>query len=264
VNCGAIPETLMESELFGHVKGAFTGAEKAKDGLFVGANGGTLFLDEIGELPLPMQVKLLHAIEEKMVRPLGGNHARKTDVRIIAATNRNLEQMVQAGTFRMDLYYRLNVFEINLPPLRQQMAVFPTAVEFVLARYRANHQMQNLRIDPEAEALMRAYSWPGNLRELENVLERAVLLCEDNVITRWDLPASVAGSGATVPATIETTTVDAGGSLRDQVASFERKLILQAIQAAGGDRRIAARNLGLGLSTLYRKLEETSPTSNED
>ena len=254
VNCGAIPETLVESELFGHVKGAFTGAEKAKDGLFVGANGGTLFLDEIGELPLPMQVKLLHAIEEKMVRPLGGNASRKTDVRIIAATNRNLEQMVSEGSFRMDLYYRLNIFEVTLPPLRQQMSVFPTAVEFILARYRANHQMESLRIDPEAEALMRAYQWPGNLRELENVLERAVLLCEDNLITKWDLPASITGASASLPVVADTGSVDPNASLKDQVTAFERKLILGAIQAAGGDRRVAARNLGLGLSTLYRKL----------
>ncbi|WP_448192925.1 sigma-54-dependent transcriptional regulator [Azospirillum sp. sgz301742] len=260
VNCGAIPETLVESELFGHVKGAFTGADKVKDGLFVGASGGTLFLDEIGELPLSMQVKLLHAIEEKVVRPLGGSHSRKTDVRIIAATNRNLEQMVSAGTFRMDLYYRLNIFEVAMPPLRQQMSVFAAAVEFILARYRANHQMDSLRIDPEAEALMRAYQWPGNLRELENVLERAVLLCEDNTITKWDLPPSVSGASAGMPAMTEAAVpIDPDGSLKDQVASYERKLILSAIQAAGGDRRIAARNLGLGLSTLYRKLEEGAP-----
>ena len=264
VNCGAIPETLVESELFGHVKGAFTGAEKAKDGLFVGASGGTLFLDEIGELPLSMQVKLLHAIEEKTVRPLGGNASRKIDVRIIAATNRNLEKMVSEGSFRMDLYYRLNIFEVGLPPLRQQMSVFPTAVEFILSRYWANHQMESLRIDPEAEALMRAYSWPGNLRELENVLERAVLLCEDNVITKWDLPASITGANSGIPTAVDNSPTDPSGGLKDQVAAFERKLILNAIQAAGSDRRVAARNLGLGLSTLYRKLEETSPTSIEE
>ncbi len=264
VNCGAIPETLVESELFGHVKGAFTGADKAKDGLFVGANGGTLFLDEIGELPLPMQVKLLHAIEEKTVRPLGSSRSREVDVRIIAATNRNLEDMVQKGTFRMDLYYRLNIFEIHLPPLRQQRSAMPAAIDFILQRYRQNYQLKDIQLDNDAESLLLNYNWPGNLRELENVLERAILLCENNRITRWDLPPNVIGDGGASAAPPSIAEAGGGdgwassfvGGFREQVAAFERALITNAISAADGDRRAAAQRLGIGLSTLYRKLED--------
>ncbi|MEO5374002.1 MAG: sigma-54 dependent transcriptional regulator [Alphaproteobacteria bacterium] len=258
VNCGAIPDTLVESELFGHVKGAFTGADKANDGLFVSANGGTLFLDEIGELPLNIQVKLLHAIEEKVVRPVGANRGREVDVRIIAATNRNLETMVQEGTFRTDLFYRLNVFQITIPALREQKEVIPSAVDFILNRFRTLHK-RKVQVADDAMDAMQAYSWPGNLRELENVLERALLLCDNGIISPAELPPSIVGH-ASAPA---ATTFDiAGGSavgFRERVAAFERQLILQAIEEAGGDRRVAARNLGVGLSTLYRKLEELAP-----
>jgi len=256
VNCGAMPEQLVESELFGHVKGAFTGADKAKEGLFVAAEGGTLFLDEVGELPPAMQVKLLHAIEEKEVRPVGANRGRSVDVRIVAATNRNLEEMVRDGSFRMDLYYRLNIFQIDMPPLRSHGAALEDAVEFILDRYRRNHNTRDLRLSPEALALMRNYAWPGNLRELENVLERAVILCQDNVITPRDLPTSVAAreSGQRASGFVE----HGGSTLRERMAAFERHIILQAVEEAAGDRRAAARNLGVGLSTLYRKMEETS------
>jgi len=266
VNCGAIPEQLIESELFGHVKGAFTGADKNKEGLFLAATGGTLFLDEIGELPLAMQVKFLHAIEEKRVRPVGATRDHPIDVRIIVCTNRHLEKMVDDGTFRKDLYYRLNIFQIGLPPLRAQKEVLDSAIELFLARHKHFYKFKDIQIDEEARRLMLAYDWPGNLRELKNVLERALLLSENGRITRRDLPpaltamdnlthavAPVASAG---PA--EAPSWKEGGTLKERVAAFERQLILKAIEEAGGDRRQAAATLGVGLSTLYRKLEELS------
>ncbi|MCR6631098.1 MAG: sigma-54 dependent transcriptional regulator [Magnetospirillum sp.] len=262
VNCGAIPESLVESELFGHVKGAFTGADKAKDGLFVGAHGGTLFLDEIGELPLAMQVKLLHVIEEKVVRPLGASRERPIDVRIIAATNRNLEQMVQDGTFRMDLFYRVNIFQVSMPSLREQREAIPSAIDFVLKKLHPAGSTP-VRVMPEVMAALQSYPWPGNLRELENVLERASLLCEGGTIELRDLPPSIAGHAAEAQVSMPVEYVP-GRSFRDQVAAFERQLILHAIGDADGDRRVAARNLGVGLSTLYRKLEEFNEPSQED
>ncbi|MFN3076807.1 MAG: sigma-54-dependent transcriptional regulator [Alphaproteobacteria bacterium] len=254
VNCGAIPENLMESELFGHIKGAFTGADKANEGLFVSANGGTLFLDEIGELPLNMQVKLLHAIDEKIVRPVGASRGREVDVRIIAATNRNLETMIREGTFRMDLYYRLNVFQIAIPPLREQKDVIPSAIDFILNRFRFSHG-RRAQVSDEAMEAMRNYTWPGNLRELENALERALLLCEGGIITTAELQPSIAGHGQK-PAARNVEPLPGSGDFRERVAAYERQLILQAIEEADGDRRLAARKLGVGLSTLYRKLEE--------
>ncbi|MBX9635633.1 MAG: sigma 54-interacting transcriptional regulator, partial [Magnetospirillum sp.] len=253
----------VERELFGHVKGAFTGADKAKDGLFVGAHGGTLFLDEIGELPLNMQVKLLHAIEDKVVRPLGSTRDRPIDVRIVAATNRNLEQMVQDGTFRMDLFYRLNIFQVQMPSLREQREALPSVIEFMLRRFFQTVG-KDVRIAPDAMAAMQAYSWPGNLRELENVLERAILMADGDTLQARDLPAVLAGHFS-AETSVQNSTSNSmtmeyvpGRNFRDQVAAFERQLILQAIEEAGGDRRAAARSLGVGLSTLYRKLEELS------
>lgn len=257
VNCGAIPEQLVESELFGHVKGAFTGADKAKDGVFVSAHEGTLFLDEIGELPLVMQVKLLHAIEEKVVRPLGSARDRTIDVRIIAATNRNLERMIHEGTFRTDLYYRMNIFPLHLPALREQRDVLPAAIEFVLKRLPRAGQ-KTVTIAPDAMAAMTGYSWPGNMRELENVLERATLLCAGGTITVADLPPAIAPHSRQMAPEVAPVSVIEGSNFRERVAAFERHLILQAISDAGGDRRAAAHTLGLGLSTLYRKLEELS------
>ncbi|MBF0127357.1 MAG: sigma-54-dependent Fis family transcriptional regulator, partial [Magnetococcales bacterium] len=194
VNCGSIPENLMESEFFGHVKGAFTGADKAKKGLFLEADKGTLFLDEIGELPLSLQVKLLHILEEKQIRPVGSEKFRPVDVRIIAATNRDLKEMTTAGTFREDLYFRLNVFNIHVPPLRQRMEDIPALVVYFLENSkRAGPGGHHCRMDPDAEAALLSYHWPGNIRELENVIERALILAEDGVITQHDLPSMVVG-----------------------------------------------------------------------
>ncbi len=252
VNCGAIPNDLLESEFFGHLKGAFTGAERAKKGLMLEADGGTLLLDEIAELPLLLQVKLLHAIEDKAIRPVGGERSRKVNVRILAATNQNLDQLVRDGRFREDLFYRLNVLQIHIPPLRER----PDDIKALIAHFLAVAPERlgldgRFSIEPEAEDLLLEYGWPGNVREVQNVIDRALILADDQTITVSDLPHQVTrpdpGGAAMAPG---------AGSLREQSRQFEVRVIESAIEAAGGDRRQAARKLGIGLSTLYRKLEE--------
>ncbi|CAD5372292.1 Regulatory protein AtoC [Rubrivivax sp. A210] len=254
VNCGAIPENLIESELFGHTKGAFTSADRARKGLFLQADHGTIFLDEIGELPIGMQTKLLHVLEAKEVRPLGSEQSRKIDVRIVAATNRDLTAMVAQGRFREDLFFRLSVFQIAMPPLRERRADIPALLRHIIAqRVVPPGSQQTLSIDPEAEDLLANFAWPGNVRQLENVLHRAAILADGGCIRVADLPPEVspsAGGMAALP-------VEGGeGSLRDRVRRFEVSLIRRAIEEAGGDRRLAAQRLGIGLSSLYRKLEE--------
>jgi two-component system response regulator AtoC len=253
INCAAIPENLVESELFGYVKGAFTGADKSQDGLFSAASGGTLFLDEISSLRLHLQAKLLHAIEEKSVRPLGAMRGRSVDVRIIVATNRDLDAMVKEGAFREDLLFRLKVFQIDLPTLREQREALPSAIDFFLAKHAGHHPDTRITIAPEVWDRFFAYDWPGNLRELENAIERAVVLCEEGVLTLADLPPALQFSSGARPAT-------AHGTLKERLRAFERLTILQAIEAVGGDRGRAAQELGIGLSTLYRKLEEKPPS----
>ncbi|MCG7904460.1 MAG: sigma-54 dependent transcriptional regulator [Candidatus Thiodiazotropha lotti] len=254
VNCGAIPKELLESELFGHIKGAFTGADRNKKGLFREADGGTLFLDEIGELPLALQVKLLHVIEEKVVRPLGAEQSRRVDVRIIAATNRNIAEMMQGGEFREDLYYRLNVLHITLPPLRSRQEDISLYIEYFLNSEIARLGLEGrYSIDPEVEEQLLNYEWPGNLRELQNVIARMLVLADEYTINMGDLPSHVTryehnGGKYELSKTF--------GSLRDQVRQFEIGVIKKAIDAAENDRALAARSLDIGLSTLYRKLEE--------
>ncbi|MBL0122594.1 MAG: sigma-54-dependent Fis family transcriptional regulator [Betaproteobacteria bacterium] len=271
VNCGAIPETMLESEFFGHMKGAFTGADRARKGLFVEADGGTLFLDEIGELTLHMQTKLLHVIEEKEVRALGGEQSRRVDVRIIAATNRDLQQMVANGKFREDLYFRLGMFHIHVPPLRERQEDLRGLILHVLSDVGNERETpRSQRIDAAAEELLLAYRWPGNVREIENVLNRAHLMADGDCITLADIPPQItralAESQATaspvnqVSANLDNEVV-LDGNLRDNLRRFEAQVISLAIAAAGGDRRQAANKLGIGLSSLYRKLEEFSPTS---
>jgi two-component system response regulator AtoC len=259
VNCGAIPEALLESEFFGHVKGAFTGADRARKGLFVEAERGTLFLDEIGELPLVLQVKLLHALETKEVRAVGSEQVRKVNARIVAATNRNLREQVAQGKFREDLFFRLSVFQIDAVPLRERQEDVPGLIDFMLARGAKRFGIGHpVGIEPEAREFLHAYPWPGNVREMENVLGRAAILAEDGRIGVADLP----GHLTTIPGTIGVNGSEPGGRrLRDQIRRFERGLILRAIEDAGGDRRVAARELGIGLSSLYRKLEELDRTS---
>ncbi|WP_207063262.1 sigma-54 dependent transcriptional regulator [Motiliproteus sp. SC1-56] len=254
VNCGAIPENLLESEFFGHTKGAFTGATKTKKGLFQEADGGTLFLDEIGELPLSLQVKLLHVLEQNEVRPVGSEKMVPVDVRLVAATNRDLDKMVESGEFREDLFFRLNIFNIELPPLRERKEDISALLDFFLQREAKKLGMGNeLGIDPDARELLCAYNWPGNIRELENVIARALILVDDNEIQVTDLPQQllkpVRGQGSSA---VNDET------LREQVRQFEIEVIKKTIDEQGGDRRKAAKALGLGLSSLYRKLEESA------
>lgn len=254
VNCGAIPENLIESELFGHTKGAFTSADKPRRGLFMQADRGTIFLDEIGELPLALQTKLLHVLEAKEVRPLGSEQSRKVDVRIVAATNRDLPGMVQQGRFREDLFFRLSVFQIGMPPLRDRRVDIPALVQHLLAQRVAPAGGEALAIDPEAMDMLTAFNWPGNVRQLENVLHRAAILADGGCIRAGDLPPEVS---RTLPASGGAAPAEGGEMpLRERVRRFEVSLILRAIEECGGDRRAAAAKLGIGLSSLYRKLEE--------
>jgi two-component system, NtrC family, response regulator AtoC len=252
VNCSAIPEQLLESEFFGHTKGAFTGADRSRRGLFLEADRGTLVLDEIGELPLPMQTKLLTAIEEKTVRAVGSDQPRRVETRVIAATNRNLAELVKQGRFREDLYFRLAMFNIELPPLRERRADLPELIRFTLAAMRRNGDRRAIELDPAAEELLIGYDWPGNIRELENVLNRACILADGERIALGDLPAEITRVAS---ASCQAATPGAR-TLREQLRAIEASLIARALEDANHDRRLAAQRLGIGLSSLYRKLEE--------
>jgi DNA-binding NtrC family response regulator len=260
VNCGAIPENLLESEFFGHTKGAFTGADRARKGLFAMADRGTLFLDEIGELPLNMQTKLLHVIEDKEVRPLGGEQVRRVDARIITATNRDLLAMVKEGRFREDLYFRLSMFHIHMPPLRERRNDLPQLIRHMLNGVNGMTGERRLDLEPEAEEVLLSYPWPGNVRQLENVINRANILADGGSIGVMDLPPEITRQPNVVSTIGTQLAID--GNLRDQLRQIEADLINRAIEAAGGDRRVAAQKLGIGLSSLYRKLEEFSNARN--
>jgi two-component system response regulator AtoC len=253
VNCGAIPENLLETEFFGHLKGAFTGADRAKKGLFREADGGTLLLDEVADLPLALQVKLLHAIEEKQIRPVGGEQSRRVDVRIVAATNQSLSERVERGDFREDLFYRLNVLHIHLPPLRERREDIPPLIELFLASEPKRLAIEGTyTIAEEAMAAMVSYSWPGNIRELQNIVDHALILSESDRLEISDLPQQLTAAGPG----IDAVSVSVDGTLREQARVFEVRAIERAIERSGGDRRAAAERLGIGLSTLYRKLGE--------
>ena len=256
VNCGAIPENLVESEFFGHTKGAFTGADKVRKGLFLEADGGTIFLDEIGELPLSLQVKLLHVIEQREVRAVGSEQARKVDVRIVAATNRNLSEMVAQGKFREDLFFRLTVFHIHVPPLRERREDLPALVKFLIQRNtrRMGSGGQQVSLDPGVEEALVTYDWPGNVRELENVVDRALIMADGGRITLVDLPPSITKTNTQSSHVVHD--LQLSGTLREQVRKFEAALIYKTIEECDGDRRAAAQKLNIGLSSLYRKLEE--------
>lgn len=245
VNCGAIPETLLEGELFGHVKGAFTGADATHDGLFQAAGGGTLLLDEIGEMPLSLQVKLLRVLQERSVKPVGGTRELPVDVRVVAATNRNLEDDVRTGRFREDLYYRLNVVSIRVPSLAERREDIPVLADQLLSRLATEAAIVRPRLSDEALMFFMSYAFPGNVRELENMLERAVVLDQDGVIDLADLRPP-AQSGAQ-PA------IHAEGNLDEQISELERLRILDALSATGGNRTEAARRLGITFRSLrYR------------
>ena len=261
VNCSAIPEQLLESEFFGHTKGAFTGADRPRKGLFAEADGGTLFLDEIGELPMPMQTKLLHAIEGKQVRPIGSEQAKFVDTRIIAATNRDLPAMIKQGAFREDLYFRLSMFQIAIPPLRERQADIRALAQYLMKGARNGSHSRDIEIDPEAETYLLAYSWPGNVRELDNVIKRARILAENDCISVADLPAALVSS--VDRRLVRQQAIDGAGSLREQLSHLEADIITRAIGEADGDRRTAAQKLGFSLSSLYRKLGDAVRVEDE-
>jgi DNA-binding NtrC family response regulator len=249
INCAAIPEPLLESDLFGHKRGSFTDAKADKTGLFVEAAGGSIFLDEIGELPLPLQPKLLRVLQEREVRPVGATRAEKVDVRVISATNRDLDRRLRDGSFREDLFYRLNVIHVHLPPLRDRIDdVLPLAEHFLArAADRAGKPLNGFR--EAAKKLLLGYTWPGNVRELENVVERAVALAEGDIVTAEDLPPAMRDRKNQD----RITTALAQGLTLDQL---EREYIQRVLEAEGGNKTRAAQKLGLDRKTLYRKLEE--------
>jgi DNA-binding NtrC family response regulator len=255
VDCGSLVPTLIESELFGYVKGAFTGAHHAKDGLLAIAEGGTVFLDEVGELPIDLQAKLLRAIQEKEIRPVGSTKHIPINVRILAATNRDLEEGVAQGTFRRDLYFRLNVLSVRIPSLRERRQDIPTLAAHFLERQTRTSDEERTLSDDALKAML-AYDWPGNVRELENCLERACAFTTGPVIHLGDLPREISQLEGTRPAG------NGNGSSRIvPMSELERQTILNAIAQLNGDKLQAARLLGIGKTTLYRKLKEYSSRS---
>lgn len=285
VNCGAIPSELMESEFFGHKKGSFTGAHADKDGLFQAAHGGTLFLDEVAELPIHMQVKLLRVIQEKSVRPIGAHTEVPVDVRILSATHKNLARLVELGSFRQDLFYRINVIELRVPPLRARRGDIPTLAGRVLERLARDNGISPAKLTPDALRGLLSYEFPGNVRELENVLERAVALCENNTISVDDLrlnqpsmeslhgvaatgpfetwsesaPMSATSAAPLPPASLPPVSgiePNGYGDLAAAVAETERAAIMKALEATRWNRTAAARQLGLTLRQLRYRLEK--------
>jgi nitrogen regulation protein NR(I) len=280
INCAAIPKTLMESELFGYEKGAFTGATSSKPGRFELADGGTLFLDEIGEIPVEMQVKLLRAIQESEFERVGGLKTIKVDVRLITATNRDLEAEIKHGNFREDLFYRLNVVPLSIPPLRKRRGDIPLLVRHVIRKFNERLKKNVSGISDDALAALEGHAWPGNIRELENVLERTILFCKGDVIQREDLPAEIASSAPAAPAParaserpgededeVEDASVDAipgelsaDTSLKDivraETSRVERELIAKALDETGGNVTQAAKLLKISRKSLQMKMKE--------
>ncbi|MEE9465968.1 MAG: sigma-54 dependent transcriptional regulator [Candidatus Neomarinimicrobiota bacterium] len=246
INCGAIPETLFESELFGYAKGAFTGANRDKEGLFEAANGGTLFLDEIGDLGPAVQVNLLRAIEERQIRRIGDNHMRKIDVRIIAATNKDLAAHSKENLFRADLFYRLHVIPIYLPPLRLRQGDIPLLVEHFLTKYCQENDKQVTGFSAKSMDYLMTYHWPGNVRELENVLQRMVALVDKRVISHLDLPQRIKGAEMKLPVDDQTPMT---------LQELERQHLVKVLRLTKGNRSKAARLLGIQRKTLYGKLQ---------
>ncbi|MFP4381265.1 MAG: sigma-54 interaction domain-containing protein [Candidatus Sumerlaeia bacterium] len=246
LNCGALPDNLLESELFGYKKGAFTGAEKDKPGRFALAGKGTLFLDEIGEVSPAMQVRLLRVLQENVYEPLGSIRSEKTQARIIAATNRDLENMVQQGTFRQDLYYRINIVRMQLPPLRRRKEDIPLLARHFIERFNRlqNRKVQDL--SPDAMSLLMAHDWPGNVRELENVIERAFVVCREGLIEIKHLPESMRGP---------EIAREGGANIESVRRIAERQSILNALERNDFNRQAAARDLGIHKATLYRKIK---------
>jgi DNA-binding NtrC family response regulator len=250
VNCGALPESLIESELFGHRKGSFTGADETRVGLFEVADGGTLFLDEIGELPKPLQAKLLRVLESGEIRRVGENHAIKVDVRIVCATHRNLEEMVAEEEFREDLVFRINTFEIRLPPLREHTEDIPQLARHLLARFRSSAAASEEPFSPESMKLLQSHVWPGNVRELANVIEHATILADTPRIEAEHLPANFTAR--------RLRTHKQGGDSPHSLRDIELLAIHEALDRHGGNKRAASEELGISLKTLYNKLNQAS------
>ena len=267
VNCGAIPSELMESEFFGHKKGSFTGAQNDKEGLFQTANGGTLFLDEVADLPMHMQVKLLRVIQEKAVRPIGGRAEVPVDVRILSATHKDLARLVEAGHFRQDLFYRINVIELRVPPLRERREDVPRLTARILSRLAEDSGNPAPRLQPPALKALLDYPFPGNVRELENILERAVALCENGSIEVADLMLNVraAGAGGSLEGEEDDGDDDSGNGngaasgtvgLDDYISNLEREKIMQALQETRYNKTAAAKRLGITFRALRYKLKK--------
>ncbi|RMG97988.1 MAG: sigma-54-dependent Fis family transcriptional regulator [Deltaproteobacteria bacterium] len=260
VNCAALPESILESELFGHEKGAFTGAVRSRDGRFVEADGGTLFLDEIADISPAVQVKLLRALQEGEIEPVGGK-TRRVDFRLICATNRDLADEVRSGRFREDLYYRINVIPLHIPPLRDRREDIPLLAEHFVRRYAERHGKRVKGLEPMAIDALVAYGWPGNVRELENAMERAVVLGKGDTIGVADLPPEVT-AGSDGGRRLVTFAVGT------PLAEVERRMIVETLNFTGGDKRLAADLLGIATRTIYRKLEaveaQTPPPPSDD
>jgi DNA-binding NtrC family response regulator len=249
VSCGALPETLLESELFGHVKGAFTGAVNNKEGKFLAANNGTIFLDEVANASPALQVKLLRVLEERQFEPVGSNKTITIDTRIILASNRNLAEEVKQGRFREDLYYRINVVTINLPPLRERLGDVPLLARHFLRIYTIKHNKEKLSISTEAMEYLERYAWPGNVRELENVIERAVVLSQDRFIGIEDLPEAIKQDKNQQQKTFLSV------SLKQARAEPEKRLIKQILEANNWNRQETAKSLQINRTTLYKKMK---------
>jgi transcriptional regulator with GAF, ATPase, and Fis domain len=278
INCGAIPRELLESELFGHEKGAFTHAIRSRPGRFELADGGTIFLDEIGEMDLSLQVKILRALQEKEIERVGGTATKKVDVRVVAATNRDLETEVAAGRFREDLFYRLNVIPMQLPPLRERGEDILVLAEYFLRSFCFEKDRPNMQVGPQAKAMLVSYSWPGNVRELENFMERLSILCEGQKVEPSDLPEKIQrAAGVPDPERVQQIITIEGGSagasagfvwpvlqdmrdkghgLKEFLDEIEERLLTEALKEAGGVKNQAAELLGIKRTTLIEKLKK--------
>ena len=262
VNCGAIPPDLLESEMFGHERGSFTGAVGARMGMFQLSSGGTIFLDEIGEMSPPLQVKLLRVLQEREIRPVGADRSVKVDVRVVAATNRDLAAEVEKGRFREDLYYRLQVIPILLPPLRERRSDIPVLVQHFLDKYNAKHEGRRCTIADDAMVHLWEYDWPGNVRELENLVERLVVLSEDGLVQVDHLPPNIRSfiSEKKIP---RPSLTEEGIDLNKAVEEFEYRLIDEALRRTKGNKQAAARLLGLKRTTLVAKLRRKGSGANQ-
>lgn len=255
INCGAIPQELLESELFGHEKGAFTGAHKRRIGRFEMADGGTIFLDEVGEMSPALQVKLLRILQEQAFERVGGTHTLRVDVRIIAATNKNLTVAIKNEKFREDLYYRLNVIPIKVPPLKQRKEDIPLLVTFFMNKAQKGKDRKGMIFSPEALDAMLEYDWPGNVRELENVLKRIMILCDSEVVRFSDLPEHIQYHSMTIRES-EGETLEEGRTLNEAVRDYEKRLILDALEKSRGVKAKAAKLLNIKRTTLVEKMKK--------